>query len=51
MSELPAVTLTDPSSKLTAQFVPAAGMIGTSLSEDGVELLGQRRGLGAYVTT
>jgi aldose 1-epimerase len=51
MPELPAVTLTDPSSKLTAQFVPAAGMIGTSLSEDGVELLGQRRGLNAYVTT
>ena len=25
-------------------------MIGTSLSDDGVELLGQRRGLDAYVT-
>ena len=27
-----------------------AGMIGTSLSDDGVELLGQRRGLHAYLT-
>ena len=26
-------------------------MIGTSLAEDGVEFLGQRRGLDAYVTT
>ena len=25
-------------------------MIGTSLADDGVELLGQRRGLDAYVT-
>ena len=44
------VTLSDPSSALTATFVPGAGMIGTSLSEDGVEYLGQRRGLDAYVT-
>jgi aldose 1-epimerase len=44
------VTLRDPSSSLTATFVPAAGMIGTSLTDDGVELLGQRRGLDAYVT-
>jgi galactose mutarotase-like enzyme len=44
-----AVTLRDPSSSLTATFVPAAGMIGTSLADDGVELLGQRRGLQAYV--
>jgi aldose 1-epimerase len=44
------VTLRDPSSSLTATYVPAAGMICTSLADDGVELLGQRRGLDAYVT-
>lgn len=44
------VTLRDPSSKLTATFVPGAGMIGTSLADDGVELLGQRRGLDAYLS-
>jgi aldose 1-epimerase len=43
------VTLTDPSSALAAQFVPEAGMIGTSLTDAGTELLGQRRGLQAYV--
>ena len=43
------VTLTDPSSPLAAQFVPEAGMIGTSLTDSGVELLGQRRGLQAYL--
>ena len=43
------VTLTDPSSSVAAQFVPEAGMIGTSLTDAGVELLGQRRGLDAYV--
>src|ERR1700712_39601 len=50
MPTLESVTLKDPSSPLIATFVPTAGMIGTSLSEDGVEFLGQRRGLGAYVT-
>jgi galactose mutarotase-like enzyme len=45
-----AATLRDPSSALTATFVPGAGMIGTSLSDGGVELLGQRRGLQAYVS-
>jgi len=30
--------------------VPGAGMIATSLSDDGAELLGQRRGLEAYLT-
>lgn len=49
MPELEAVTLKDPSSALTATFVPTAGMIGTSLADDGVEFLGQRRGLDAYV--
>jgi aldose 1-epimerase len=43
------VTLTDPSSPVVAQFVPDAGMIGTSLTDSGVQLLGQRRGLDAYV--
>lgn len=43
------VTLRDPSSPVVAQFVPEAGMIGVSLSDDGVELLGQRRGLEAYL--
>ena len=44
------VTLRDPSSNVEAQFVPDAGMIGISLTDSGVELLGQRRGLDAYVT-
>lgn len=44
------VTLHDPASPVTAQFVPEAGMVGTSLRDDGTELLGQRRGLDAYVT-
>lgn len=44
------VTLRDPESSVAAQFVPEAGMIGTSLSDAGVELLGQRRGLEAYLT-
>jgi len=43
------VTLRDPSSPVAARFVPEAGMIGMSLTDDGVELLGQRRGLDAYV--
>ena len=50
MAEFESVTLKDPSSALTATFVPVAGMIGTSLAEGGVEFLGQRRGLDAYVT-
>lgn len=51
MPEFDYVTLRDPSSSLTATYVPNAGMIATSLSDDGVELLGQRRGLQAYVST
>jgi galactose mutarotase-like enzyme len=51
MAELETVTLCDPSSPLTATYVPKAGMVGTSLDADGVELLGQRRGLQAYVST
>jgi len=50
MPEFETVTLRDPSSSLTATYVPGAGMIATSLNDDGVELLGQRRGLGAYVS-
>lgn len=49
MTDLEACVLSDASSPITATFVPRAGMIGTSLSDDGVELLGQRRGLAAYV--
>lgn len=44
------VTLHDPESSVAAQFVPEAGMIGTSLTDAGEELLGQRRGLDAYRT-
>lgn len=51
MAQLPSITLKDPSSNLTATFVPSAGMVCTSLSDDGVELLGQRRGLAAYMNT
>lgn len=43
------VTLRDPSSPMEAQFVPDAGMIGSSLTDSGVQLLGQRRGLEAYI--
>lgn len=50
MSEFECCTLVDPSSDLTATFVPSAGMIGTSLSDGGVELLGQRKGVAAYVS-
>ncbi|ETW22308.1 aldose 1-epimerase [Mycobacterium gastri] len=44
------VTLRDPSSPVAAQFVPAAGMIGSALTDEGVQLLGQRKGLDAYIT-
>ncbi len=43
------VTLSDPASAVAAQFVPGAGMIGTSLTDAGVQLLGQRCGLDAYL--
>lgn len=49
MAELGSVVLRDPSSSLTATYVPVAGMICTSLSDNGVEFLGQRRGLQAYI--
>ena len=50
MPEYESVPLRDPSSSLAATYVPAAGMICTSLADDDVEFLGQRRGLDAYVT-
>lgn len=50
MTEFEFVTLRDPSSSLTATYVPNAGMIATSLSDGDAELLGQRRGLDAYVS-
>src|SRR5690348_8259157 len=50
MPDLTPVVLRDPSSALSATYVPGAGMIATSLSDGGTELLGQRRGLDAYVS-
>ena len=49
MADLRTVTLQDPSSSLTATYVPGAGMICTSLADDAGEYLGQRRGLPAYI--
>ena len=49
MPEFESVTLKDPSSSVTATFVPVAGMVATSLADGGDEFLGQRRGLDAYV--
>ncbi|BBZ62929.1 aldose 1-epimerase [Mycolicibacterium monacense] len=51
MAEHQPVTLSDPSSSVTATYVPAAGMICTSLADGGVEFLGQRRGVEAYITS
>ncbi|BBY18078.1 aldose 1-epimerase [Mycolicibacterium litorale] len=51
MAEYQPITLRDPSSSVTATYVPAAGMICTSLAADGVEYLGQRRGVEAYITS
>lgn len=50
MTDFKPATMCDPSSELTATFIPSAGMIGTSLSDGGVELLGQRKGLQAYIS-
>jgi galactose mutarotase-like enzyme len=50
MSEFEAVTLSDPSSGMTATVVPLAGMVATSLADGDDEFLGQRRGLDAYIT-
>jgi galactose mutarotase-like enzyme len=46
----PALTLASPAAGgIEATFVPGAGMLGCSLRHRGAELLGQRRGLRAYV--
>ena len=46
----PALTLASPAAGgIEATFVPGAGMVGCSLRHRGEELLGQRRGLRAYV--
>jgi aldose 1-epimerase len=50
MADLTPVMLRDPSSPLSAVYVPGAGMIATSLSDGDIELLGQRRGLDAYLS-
>ncbi|MGV9802955.1 aldose 1-epimerase [Mycobacterium sp. NPDC003449] len=50
MADYRPIVLRDPSSSLSATYVPDAGMICTSLAENGVEFLGQRRGLQAYIT-
>jgi galactose mutarotase-like enzyme len=44
-----ALTLANTHGDLEATFVPAAGMVGCSLRDNGAELLGQRRGLHGYV--
>jgi len=49
-ADLTPITLRDPSSSLAAVYVPGAGMIATSLSDGGIELLGQRRGLDSYLS-
>lgn len=49
LSELTAITLTSQDG-LAATFVPQAGMVGTSLTHHGEELLGLRDGLAAYVS-
>src|SRR4051795_13264997 len=46
---LRALTLRAPAAGVEAAFVPGAGMVGCSLRHRGEELLGQRRGLRAYV--
>lgn len=46
---IPATRLSTPEG-LAATVVPAGGMVGVSLTDDGVELLGQRSGLAAYVS-
>src|SRR5690349_17076678 len=50
MADVQPIILRDPSSSLTATYVPVAGMVCSSLADDGVEFLGQRRGLEAYIS-
>src|SRR3954447_14042799 len=48
---LPALTLSSPGDGgIEAEFVPGAGMVGSSLRHRGDELLGRRGGLRAYVS-
>lgn len=49
MTDLLKITLRDRSSGMSATFVPQAGMIGTSLTDRGAELLGRRSGLRGYL--
>jgi len=46
--DLERITLASPSG-LEVAFVPRAGMVGTSMTLDGVELLGRRSGLAGYL--
>ena len=46
---LAAVTLASSATGVAASFVPEAGMVGCSLTLDGVELLGLRHGMQAYL--
>ncbi len=46
-----AITLSAPDHEIEATFVPAAGMVGCSLTHRGAELLGQRGGLARYVAS
>lgn len=43
------ITLVSPAG-IRAGFIPTAGMVGCSLMHDGEELLGQRQGLGTYIS-
>lgn len=49
LADVHIVTLRDPSAPVVARYAPSAGMIGISLTDSGVELLGQRGGLDAYL--
>lgn len=49
LPKLTALTLASPAG-VVATFVPEAGMVGSSLTRNGVELLGQRQGLTGYLT-
>lgn len=48
LPDLEVITLRSPAN-VTASFVPGAGMVCSSMTHDGEEMLGQRHGLGAYV--
>ncbi len=47
MPQLEVITLRSPAN-VTASFVPGTGMVCSSMTHDGEEMLGQRYGLGAY---